>query len=205
MKKYTSLISVITLVLTFFWSYSDLIPSRSINKVNSNTEFSIENALTHLKVISKEPHYTGSPNHIIVQNYIVNELKKMGLNPKIQNQVAISKWRSSTNTANITASIKGYEDGKSLVLLSHYDSRHHSSLGASDAGSGVVTILEGVRAFLAKNKKPKNDIHIVFTDAEEIGLLGAQAFVNHSPLANNIGLVINYEARGSGGDRKSVV
>jgi len=199
MKKYTSLISIIILILTFYWSYSDLTPSKVTNEFNSDTEFSIENALSHLKVISKEPHYTGSKGHLIVQNYIVNELNKMGLIAKVKNQVAISKWRSSTNTANITASIKGYEDGKSLVLLSHYDSRHHSSLGASDAGSGVVAILEGVRAFLAKNKQPKNDIHIVFTDAEEIGLLGAQAFVDYSPLASNIGLVINYEARGSGG------
>ena len=199
MKKYTSLISVIILILTFYWSYSDLIPSKVSNEINSNTEFSIKNAQTHLKIISKEPHYTGSKGHLIVQNYIVNELNKMGLSPKVENQVAINKGRSSTNTANITASIKGYETGKSLVLLSHYDSRHHSSLGASDAGSGVVTILEGVRAFLAKNKKPKNDIHIVFTDAEEIGLIGAQAFIDSSPLAKNIGLVINYEARGSGG------
>ena len=199
MKKYTSLISIIILILTFYWSYSDLTPSKVTNEFNSDTEFSIENALSHLKVISKEPHYTGSKGHLIVQNYIVNELNKMGLIAKVKNQVAISKWRSSTNTANITASIKGYEDGKSLVLLSHYDSRHHSSLGASDAGSGVVAILEGVRAFLAKNKTPKNDIHIVFTDAEEIGLIGAQAFINYSPLATNIGLVINYEARGSGG------
>ena len=199
MKKYTSLISVIILTLTFYWSYSDLIPSKVSNEINSNTEFSIKNAQTHLKIISKEPHYTGSKGHLIVQNYIVNELNKMGLSPKVENQVAINKWRSSTNTANITASIKGYETGKSLVLLSHYDSRHHSSLGASDAGSGVVTILEGIRAFLAKNKKPKNDIHIVFTDAEEIGLIGAQAFIDSSPLAKNIGLVINYEARGSGG------
>jgi len=199
MKKYTSLISVIILILTFYWSYSDSIPSKVSNEINSNTEFSIKNAQTHLKIISKEPHYTGSKGHLIVQNYIVNELNKMGLSPKVENQVAINKWRSSTNTANITASIKGYETGKSLVLLSHYDSRHHSSLGASDAGSGVVTILEGVRAFLAKNKKPKNDIHIVFTDAEEIGLIGAQAFIDSSPLAKNIGLVINYEARGSGG------
>ena len=199
MKKYTSLISVIILILTFYWSYSDLIPSKVSNEINSNTEFSIKNAQTHLKIISKEPHYTGSKGHLIVQNYIVNELNKMGLSPKVENQVAINKGRSSTNTANITASIKGYETGKSLVLLSHYDSRHHSSLGASDAGSGVVTILEGIRAFLAKNKKPKNDIHIVFTDAEEIGLIGAQAFIDSSPLAKNIGLVINYEARGSGG------
>ena len=199
MKKYTSLISVIILILTFYWSYSDSIPSKVSNEINSNTEFSIKNAQTHLKIISKEPHYTGSKGHLIVQNYIVNELNKMGLSPKVENQVAINKGRSSTNTANITASIKGYETGKSLVLLSHYDSRHHSSLGASDAGSGVVTILEGIRAFLAKNKKPKNDIHIVFTDAEEIGLIGAQAFIDSSPLAKNIGLVINYEARGSGG------
>ena len=134
MKKYTSLISIIILILTFYWSYSDLTPSKVTNEFNSDTEFSIENALSHLKVISKEPHYTGSKGHLIVQNYIVNELNKMGLIAKVKNQVAISKWRSSTNTANITASIKGYEDGKSLVLLSHYDSRHHSSLGASDAG-----------------------------------------------------------------------
>ena len=46
--------------------------------------------------------------------------------------------------------LKVLGNGKSLVLLTHYDSSHHSSYGASDAGSGVVTILEGVRAFLSK-------------------------------------------------------
>ena len=86
-----------------------------------------------------------------------------------------------------------------MVLLSHYDSNSHSSLGASDAGSGVVTILESVRAFLAQHKTPKNDIHIVITDAEEMGLLGAKAFVDAHPLAKNVGLVLNFEARGSGG------
>jgi hypothetical protein len=85
------------------------------------------------------------------------------------------------------------------VLLTHYDSRHHASFGASDAGSGVVTILEGVRSFLSKNTIPINDIHLVFTDAEEIGLLGAQAFVKNHSLVDNIGLVLNFEARGSGG------
>jgi len=84
-------------------------------------------------------------------------------------------------------------------LLTHYDSRHHSSYGASDAGSGVATILEGLRAFLSNNKKPLNDIHVVFTDAEEIGLLGAQAFVKNHKLVDDIGLVLNFEARGSGG------
>lgn len=177
-----------------------MLPSYSENKTITKTEFSIKNALSHLKEISKTTHYTGSENHIEVQNYIVNELKKLGLQPEIQQQVAINnKWRAATNNANIIATIKGSEVGKSLVLLTHYDSNPHSSLGASDAGSGVVNILESVRAFLAKNKTPKNDIHIVITDAEELGLLGAKAFVDKHPLAKNVGLVLNFEARGSGG------
>lgn len=177
-----------------------MIPSYSENKSATETEFSFENALSHLKEISKEPHYTGTKNHLEVQNYIINELKKLGLQPEIQQKVAINnKWRAATNTANIIATIKGTSNGKSLVLLSHYDSGPHSSLGASDAGSGVVTILESVRAFLAKNQQPKNDIVIVITDAEELGLLGAKAFVEAHPLAKNVGLVLNFEARGSGG------
>lgn len=200
MKKYTSLISLVIILITVYWSFSDMSPSYNKDKTTSETEFSIEKALAQLKEISKEVHYTGSENHLKVQNYIVNELKKLGLQPEIQHQVAINnKWRAATNNANIIATIKGTDKGKSLVLLSHYDSNPHSSLGASDAGSGVVTILESVRAFLAKNKTPKNDIHIVITDSEEIGLLGAKAFVDAHPLAKNVGLVLNFEARGSGG------
>ena len=200
MKKYTPLISIIVIIATIYWSFSDMTPSTQEGKELPLTEFSMENALTHLKEISSKVHYTGAAHHLDVQNYIVNQLKKLGLKPEIQQQVAInSKWRAATNTANIIASIKGSENGKSLVLLTHYDSSPHSSLGASDAGSGVVTILEGVRAFLAKQETPKNDIHIVITDAEELGLLGAKAFIEKHPLAKDIGLALNFEARGSGG------
>ncbi|NDK18792.1 MAG: M20/M25/M40 family metallo-hydrolase, partial [Zetaproteobacteria bacterium] len=115
------------------------------------------------------------------------------------NKVEFSKWHSATQTQNIIAKIKGSTGNKALLLLTHYDSNPHSSLGASDAGSGVVTILEGLRVYLANNPHPKNDVIILITDAEEIGLNGADAFVNHHPWAKNIGLVLNFEARGSGG------
>jgi hypothetical protein len=200
MKKYAPILSLLIIISVIYWSFADIKPSYSKNKTVSETEFSINNALKNLKEISKNAHYTGSEDHIKVQNYIVNELQKLGLQAEIQHQVAINnKWRAATNTANIIATIKGSETGKSLVLLTHYDSNPHSSLGASDAGSGVVTILESVRAFLAQHKTPKNDVHIVITDAEELGLLGAKAFVDSHPLAKNIGLVLNFEARGSGG------
>ena len=162
MKNIYTLLSILIISLTVYLSFDDLMPS-SVKSIES-TGFSFDNALNHLKVISKEPHYTGSKYHQDVQNYIVNELKKMGLETEIQNQVVLSSRRVGTNAANIIGTIKGSRKGKSLVLLTHYDSSAHSSFGASDAGSGVVTILEGLRAYLHENKIPKNDIIILISD-----------------------------------------
>ncbi|MDO9275747.1 MAG: M28 family peptidase [Lutibacter sp.] len=199
-KKNHQIVSLFVIGLTIFYSFYSLMPSAKIEKTSSLTEFSTSKALLQLKEITKKPHFTGSPEHEVVRNYIVSELTKLGLKVEIQEQMAVNqKWRAAANTKNILARIKGSENGKALLLLSHYDSNPHSSLGASDAGSGVVVILEGVRAFLAKKEIPKNDIIICISDAEELGLLGANAFVSHHPWAKEVGLVLNFEARGSGG------
>jgi len=117
----------------------------------------------------------------------------------LRNWVSAGDWANYSKAINILARIEGSEDGKALILMSHYDSSPHSSLGASDAGSGVATILEGLRAYLSSNQKPKNDIIILITDSEELGLNGADLFVNKHPWAKETGLVLNFEARGSGG------
>jgi len=202
MKRFSSILSVLIILGIAYWSFSDLKPSLSHKKTTSKTEFSLDNALHHLKNISDKAHYVGTKEHKEVQNYIVDALQKMGLETEIQarTQTTLKKgWIAATTTENILTRIKGSEDGKALLLLTHYDANPHSSKGASDAGSGVVTILEGIRAYLAKNETPKNDIIILISDAEEIGLLGAQAFVDGHPWSKDVGLVLNFEARGSGG------
>ncbi|AUC85660.1 peptidase M28 [Polaribacter sp. ALD11] len=200
MKRFSTIISILIILGVIYWSFADLKPSLPTNKSILETEFSIDNALSHLKNISKEAHFVGSEEHKKVQNYIVAELQKMGFETEIQTQTAINKkWFAATTAENIIAKLKGAGSEKALMLLTHYDSNPHSSLGASDAGSGVVTILEGLRAYLAKKITPKNDIIILISDAEELGLLGAQAFVDNHPWAKDIGLVLNFEARGSGG------
>ena len=163
------------------------------------TEFSTERALKHLKIISKKPHYVGAPAHPEVRNYIIDELQKLGLQTGIHQGVNSNKRGNLCKVTNILARIKGTSNGKALLLLTHYDSSQHSSLGASDAGSGVVTILEGIRAYLARNKTPENDIIILISDGEELGLQGAELFVKKHPWADEIGVVVNFEARGSGG------
>ena len=199
MKKYTSLISFLIILLGASWGFYDLKPV-SVKSSKETTEFSIDNALAHLKNIAQEPHHVGTADHKRVQNYLVQELQKMGLEASIQTQTVINKkWVAGTTVENVLARIEGTGNGKALLLLSHYDSNPNIAIGASDAGSGVVTILESVRAFLAKGEQPKNDIIILISDAEELGLLGAKAFVDYHPWAKEVGLVLNFEARGSGG------
>ncbi|XLS29517.1 M28 family peptidase [Flavobacteriaceae bacterium M23B6Z8] len=199
MKKYSVVISFLILVAAAYTTFYNRLPQ----KINSDNvpeiEFSVTRALTHVKKIAEKPHYVGSVAHTNVRNYIIEELQKLGLQTGIHEGINSGDWGNLSKVTNILARIEGTQKGKALVLLSHYDSNPHSSYGASDAGSGVATILEGVRAFLASGKKPKNDIIILITDGEELGLNGADLFVNKHPWAKETGLVLNFEARGSGG------
>lgn len=192
-------IALLLIILAVYVSFYALIPHSISGLDASKNQFSTERALVHLKEISKKPHFVGSENHESVRNYIVKELKALGLDPQIQEGNTMTDWGTFVNSKNILARINGSDNTKALLLLSHYDSNPHSSPGASDAGSGVVTILEGLRAYLSENKTPKNDIIILITDAEELGLNGASLFVNNHPWAKDVGLVLNFEARGSGG------
>lgn len=198
--QYPKTTSFIILVLAIYWSFSSLMPSASYYDSSDPKKYSLDKALVHLKQIAKEPHYVGTKAHAEVRDYVVSQLQALGLEVHVEKQIGINeKWRSATNTQNIYARIKGTGQGKALLLLSHYDSTPHSSRGASDNGVGVATILEGVRVYLAQGNQPKNDIIILINDAEEIGLNGADAFVRSHPWAKDVGLVINFEARGSGG------
>ena len=193
------LIGILLSGIIWFLFYSSM--PRTISEADvPATEFSIARAFKHVEAISKKPHFVGSPAHSLVRNYIVNTLQDLGLEVQTQEAYSLTNRGMLTRPQNILARIPGSGDGKALLLMSHYDSAGHSSFGASDAGSGVATVLEGVRALLAEGSSPKNDIIILFTDAEELGLNGAELFVNEHPWAKKAGLALNFEARGSGGN-----
>ena len=199
MKQYSSAITLLLVLLAIYWSFEASMPSYTPDTNIENISFSTDRALVHVKNMSQKPHAVGFPAHSEVREYIISELTKLGLETSTQQGYTAGDWGNFSSATNILARIKGSEKGKALLLLSHYDSNPHSSLGASDAASGVATILEGVRAFLEQNNTPKNDIIILISDAEELGLNGADLFVNHHPWVKEVGLVLNFEARGSGG------
>lgn len=199
MKKYDYLISFLLIVAAVYWGLEETMPRYSPDATQAETEFSTDRALLHVQNMSKKPHGVGFPAHEEVRQYILTELEQMGLETQIQQGYTAGDWGNFSKAINIISRIKGSKEGKALLLLSHYDSSPHSSLGASDDACGVATILESIRAFLSQNKTPANDIIILISDAEEMGLNGADIFVNQHPWAREVGLVLNFEARGSGG------
>ncbi|WP_298151414.1 M20/M25/M40 family metallo-hydrolase [Flavobacterium sp.] len=199
-KKFGSLPIIFFLTFIIGFVFYTLKPTQSSNETLPLSEFSAKRALNIVATISKNPHFVGSKDHQSVSDYIIRELITLGLEPEIQEGYSLTEWGNFTKSKNIIARIKGSGSEKALLLLSHYDSAPHSkSHGAADDASGVATVLEGVRAYLHKNPAHKNDIIILFTDAEELGLNGAAVFVKQHLLAKSIGLAINFEARGTSG------
>lgn len=199
-KNYSSLYTMLVLVAVIFGIFYTMMPQTYDTEEASVSEFSTKRALEKVKAIAQKPHYVGSKNHEVVAQYLVQELKNLGLQPSIQEGFTMTEKGTLVQSKNILARIEGSANTKSLLLLSHYDSAPHSySYGASDDASGVATILESVRAFLHTKTQHKNDIIILFSDAEELGLNGAALFVTQHNWAKEVGLVLNFEARGSSG------
>ncbi len=199
-KNYSALYSILVLLALIFGVFFFMMPQGYDTTEAPLSEFSTKRALEKVKEIAAKPHYVGSQNHEEVAQYLVQELKNLGLQTSFQEGFTMTEKGTLVKSKNILAKIEGSANTKALVLLSHYDSAPHSySLGASDDASGVAAILESVRAFLHNKTKHKNDIIILFSDAEELGLNGAALFVTQHQWAKNVGLVLNFEARGSSG------
>jgi len=200
MKQFTSVSTLLLVILAVYWSFYALMPVYRPDANLAESSFSTDRALRHVEQMAAAPHGLGFPAHEKVKRYIMAQLGAMGLEVTLQEDYSLGIGGGDlSRPSNILARIKGSGSGKALLLLSHYDSDPHAAMGASDAASGVATIMEGIRAFWSEGILPENDIIILLTDSEEQDLNGAKLFVNHHPWAREIGLVLNFEARGSGG------
>jgi hypothetical protein len=178
-------------------------PPSAVSSQAPATDFSSGRAMQHLKVITEHPHPVGTAEHTRVREYITGAVATLGLNPEVQEaSVAVALRRNSLRggtVKNVLARLEGSDAAqhKALLLVGHYDSRMNS-FGASDNGAAVAAMLETLRA-LKSGAALKNDVIFLFTDAEEFGMLGAEAFVGQHPWAKDVGLALNFEARGTRG------
>ncbi len=148
-------------------------------------------------------HYDGSPrtpeevaDHDRARDWVMGRLRDLGLSPSVQKGNACGRF-TCADVENVVARVDGAEPGPAVMLVAHYDSTPFGA-GAADDGAGVSSILETVRALRA-GPPLRRSLIVLIDDGEEMGLLGARLFSKEHPWAKDVGVVVNFEARGSSG------
>ena len=187
---------------------------------NSDAEgFSSARVVKDIEVMSKEPHSVAHPEaRAQVREYLVQRLQELGADT-----VRILKYDSLVgpknkhveyifDAHNIVAEFAPEhaqaDSVAELMFVAHYDSRYSHifardtvwSYGAADDGYGVGVILETVSQLLKERENWSQAVKVLFTDAEEPGMIGMTAmWENDRQEFDNVGLMVNVEARGPWG------
>jgi hypothetical protein len=157
------------------------------------------NARAHINVlagtIGSRP--IGSPANARAREYIVDELRQVGLEVRVQELDARRHEAGVTaRVANIIGVLPG-ERPEAIALVSHYDSRPETP-GAADAALGVGVALEAAR-IMASRPARRWTLLVILTDGEEVGLMGAAGLFADREIAERVQACINLDAIGSDG------
>jgi hypothetical protein len=146
----------------------------------------------------KLPHVAGSPRNAVVRNRILAHLGAAGYATETQSRFHCNPMSGGCSPVDNVIAVKPGVEGKHAILLTaHYDSSW-AGPGAADDAAGVAAVLEIAR-MAADFPAFDNDVIFLLTDAEEGGLIGADAFARHHALFARVKAVINLEARGVAG------
>jgi hypothetical protein len=175
-----------------------LVQPPALRQQNAPGEFDATRAKARLSFIlgDQRPHVSDSEADDVVRGRLIEVLREMGLRPIVRDQVACNELYKQRGVAcarvrNVIA-VVGPPTGKALLLNAHYDSTPVGPAAADD-GAGVATLLE-VAANL-KGLPLKRPVILLFNEGEELGLVGARAFLA-DPLSGDVDSLINLEARG---------
>jgi Peptidase family M28 len=160
-------------------------------------EFSSARAKLVLQELVAEgvPHPAGTPANARIRDRIVTRFRALGYDTTVQRRFACNAAPNCAMVENIIARAPGAS--RNVVLMAaHYDSVG-AGPGASDDLMGTAALLEVARAM--RGAKLRNPVTFLITDAEERGLLGAEAFVADEALVRGAAVVVNVENRGTQG------
>jgi len=161
--------------------------------------FSAGRALRSLEHLlgSEGPHPAGSLAAERVRTHLAAELLRKGWQPEEQVLSLATPWATGT-VHNWTVEIEGRDPDAGWIMLSAHTDSVAAGPGVADDLSGVALVIEAARALCARGQ-PERGLLLVFTDAEEDGLCGAEAFAAQDPRLADVLCVLNVEARGCRG------
>jgi hypothetical protein len=148
-----------------------------------------------------QPHPVDSAASDSTRNRLMAEMRGVGLEPQVTDDFACNGFERAPVVAcarvrNVVATIGSGRPGPHLLVVAHHDSSPVGP-GAADDGIGIAALLE--TASLLNGVELSRPVTFLITDGEEVGLLGARAFLERNPLAARVDAVVNLEARGTTG------
>jgi len=143
------------------------------------------------------PHPTGTEAALLLRRRILDQLTEIRYKPVVQEVFASGPGSSTGTVHNVVARRPGrVSDASAVLLVAHYDSVG-AGPGVGDDLSGVAILLEIAR--VVRESSPRRKVIFLFTDAEEHGMVGAAGFAESHPWMEDVGVVLNLEARGASG------
>jgi Zn-dependent M28 family amino/carboxypeptidase len=101
-----------------------------------------------------------------------------------------------SRSQNVSGVIPGRGGDREILVGAHYDA-HDIAPGAVDDGTGAVVTLEVARALCEQRTALQAPVRVVFFGAEEMGLVGAHAYVaEHRGDLDRILFMLNVDAIG---------
>jgi hypothetical protein len=111
---------------------------------------------------------------------LVYRLAENGQSP-VLGGYADAEFTGEVPTFNVIAELRGTERPDEYVVLSaHFDSWDGGS-GATDNGTGTITMMEATRLLKLAYPNPRRTILVGLWNSEEQGLNGSRAFVQDNP------------------------
>lgn len=160
------------------------------NDGSANYYLSGEQLLRDLKILASEEftgRKTGTAGIEMARVHIVSFMEKHAISPwqsNYRHDFAFSSGFSEKMGENLIGFIPSINtDASYVVLTAHYDHvgqrGSRTFYGADDNASGTAALMH----IAAQLVKRDNNYHyvVLFTDAEELGLKGAKAFVKQNP------------------------
>lgn len=216
MNRLRPLFLSLTVVVTGFLAYG--LFTQPSPKPADAEGFSSARVVEDIKVLSKDHHSVAHPQERAeVRDYLIGRLEELGADTVMlfsydsltgpENRHVVYTFDAHNILAEF-APLDGADDVPYLMMVAHYDSRYSQpmpkdtvwSYGAADDGYGVGVILETVSQLLKERDNWRQGVKVLFTDAEEVGMMGMKAmWKNDKDVFSDVGLMINLEARGTYG------
>ena len=216
MNRLRPLFLSLTVVVTGFLAYG--LFTQPSPKPADAEGFSSARVVEDIKVLSKNHHSVAHPQERAeVREYLIGRLEELGADTVMlfsydsltgpENRHVVYTFDAHNILAEF-APLDGADNTPYLMMVAHYDSRYSQpmpkdtvwSYGAADDGYGVGVTLETVSQLLKERENWKQGVKVLFTDAEEVGMMGMKAmWKNDKDVFSDVGLMINLEARGTYG------